>query len=123
MATNIAIKDIEPGMLIQFSQHAHFAKYDHVNSYKVLDTDSKNKDTREYAIIVTKPQSFPDIPYSSTSHFEDVHKCDVVWNGGICNAVLFSETNYPNMIYLKIKQGPLSSQWTNSCPVTKFISP
>ena len=108
MATNIAIKDIEPGTLIQFSQHAHFAK---------------NKDTREYAIIVTKPQSFPDIPYSSTSHFEDVHKCDVVWNGGICNAVLFSEINYPNMIYLKIKQGPLSSQWTNSCPVTKFISP
>tara|TARA_Y100000022_G_C13126191_1_gene318174 strand:- start:36 stop:392 length:357 start_codon:yes stop_codon:yes gene_type:complete len=90
------IGTIPSGTLIQFSQQAHY---------------SKNKDTRDYAIISSTPTPEKNHKwYAISNAFTHLHKCSIIWNNKEHTAFIYYEKNYPKRFYLKIQYGFINAR-------------
>ena len=108
---NKTIASIPSGTLIQFSQHAHYAK---------------DKNTKDYAITTSKTTPTNNLKhYNISDAFTNIHQCNIIWNNKQHFALIYYERNYPKRFYLKIRTGFINANpyFSNHLPILHTITP
>ena len=105
-------QNLTKGTLFKFSQHAHY---------------SRNKDTRQYAIISSDPNpTSGDSVFSITTldNYSNIHKCSIIWDNKEHEALFFSCKSSQNRPYIKLLRGYIngSKDWGNSLPILQIIT-